>query len=410
MNPAQLTPPVPIAPLPPFAAMSVAQNPALIDALQALQRDSNRVAEEWDRRLASSPPPCTSASDATASPSTPKGGSGEDSVQRYNRLRSEYTASMPRQQFIAQARRIEERIVHQLKHPGRKETIPHELNTEPRANAQNFLRENWCKQKIWEHGWGPPWPPGRRGPIYGPIGPGYVGNEWSKVTSSKRPRRSLRSALVGREYSAASRPLAQFLFQLQLERRWQVDEVHYTRQQLTPVDLDTMAYRSLRDIWEEDGLWSSSWNVVPGDSDQWLHERMDFATYVTLREDPEGVTAGNTHKQIGSVATSFVPLDAIKLETSRNSSLPPSADEHSAEHVPRRTRALFGGTSDHLQHSKVKILKHARHSTKPRRSSRLNPNASPSASPRDSVCAEPLHTNIPKSAHKARRKRASRGA
>uniref|UniRef100_A0A8H7K261 Uncharacterized protein n=1 Tax=Bionectria ochroleuca TaxID=29856 RepID=A0A8H7K261_BIOOC len=68
----------------------------------------------------------------------------------------------------------------------------------------------------------------------------------------------------------ASRPLPQFLYQVAKEREWIKDETAYK----TPgraVDLDSLAYQSVKKNWVKDGVWSPKWDgEMPGPS--WYHE------------------------------------------------------------------------------------------------------------------------------------------
>ncbi|RMJ18656.1 hypothetical protein BHE90_002781 [Fusarium euwallaceae] len=69
--------------------------------------------------------------------------------------------------------------------------------------------------------------------------------------------------------SEASRPYRQFLYQIVKEREWVKDEMNFQIRHYD-VDLDAMAYETVKHNWTESGLWNPEWKELPGGT--WLHE------------------------------------------------------------------------------------------------------------------------------------------
>ncbi|CAG9983575.1 unnamed protein product [Clonostachys byssicola] len=218
---------------------------------------------------------------------------------------------------------------------GRRGILPFDEATDYGANAENNVRARWVEQGIWGEEWGPAWPRGIRplgnggapapsydGPFYGSyslansdLRPGcrwgheqgdtpspspspppppppppqnpdaFIFVPWSRTPSpppSPRPRFQVARVLPDDTViikipkptvrdPEASRPLPQFLYQVDKEREW----IKYgTNTFNTPgrtVNLDYLAYESVKKNWIKDGIWSPKWDgELPGSS--WYHE------------------------------------------------------------------------------------------------------------------------------------------
>ncbi|KPM46524.1 hypothetical protein AK830_g48 [Neonectria ditissima] len=69
-------------------------------------------------------------------------------------------------------------------------------------------------------------------------------------------------------------PYPQFLYQISKEREWIKDETDYKRPPGgAVVDLDALAYESVKSNWIKDGIWRPEWDLLPGDT--WHHEEPD---------------------------------------------------------------------------------------------------------------------------------------
>ncbi|KAL1614356.1 hypothetical protein SLS56_012123 [Neofusicoccum ribis] len=61
-----------------------------------------------------------------------------------------------------------------------------------------------------------------------------------------------------------------FLYQVAKEREWLEFEITSKNLPVENVDLDTLAYCSVRRFWEESFIWNDAWDRFPGDF--WMHE------------------------------------------------------------------------------------------------------------------------------------------
>ncbi|CAI6091386.1 unnamed protein product [Clonostachys chloroleuca] len=284
------------------------------------------------RRYDEPPPPYAESGETTQPPSPDVPDAVEDVEEEQWRSREIRNKSMPFYQFRSQAKREKERLHDQrLKElHGRRPTLPFDEATDYEANAENNVRARWVEQGIWGEEWGPAWLQGIRplgiagmlvrscdGPFYGlatpdrRLGGSRWGHEQGNTPSPSppsspprprvpdtlifayrspspppapkqpRPRYQIARVLPNGTIIAkvpkptvrdpeASRPLPQFLFQVAKEREWVKDETAYK----TPggaVDLDSLAYQSVKKNWITDGIWSPKWDgEVPGPS--WYHE------------------------------------------------------------------------------------------------------------------------------------------
>ncbi|RSL51550.1 hypothetical protein CEP53_008409 [Fusarium sp. AF-6] len=224
----------------------------------------------------------------------------------------------PFEQFDTQA----EWELHKLKHQrhcmaaGRRQTQPWDDYFSIRGNAYNNVRNYWIEQGIWRKAWDEPWAKegefrilepyprfckpdatrSRPGSIWGhedggpepdaarEFGPDpyRTVTPWVKVkhvgSDILHPIMFVQEALEGPNYlipyptapnSEASRPYRQFLYQTVKEREWVKDEMNFQIRHYD-VDLDAMAYETVKYNWTESGLWNPEWKELPGGT--WLHE------------------------------------------------------------------------------------------------------------------------------------------
>lgn len=70
----------------------------------------------------------------------------------------------------------------------------------------------------------------------------------------------------------ASRPYPQFVYQISKEREWIKDEMAHAAPG-SAIDLDAVAYESVKKNWIKDGVWHPEWDDQPGRA--WKHEEPD---------------------------------------------------------------------------------------------------------------------------------------
>lgn len=272
--------------------------PQVIAALQQLQNDEDRLAQERRQRY-ESPPPYSETGETTdslgGSPPTYDAEVSEDYInERFEEFERQFygAKSTPYVQFRAQADRESDRLAgddYWL------QTLGYDYSLDLRANAENNVRNRWIKQGIWADVWGPAWPKGSKACVMlgrgdGPFSHTYrknmtdacinvwghhiVANPEPAQAPAQRPNiwptTQSPSATIIRPVKTpkvldpeASRPCHQFNFQVAREREW-----------LTPegsVDLDALAYEIVKNNWKEDGIWDETWGETPGHL--WSHER-----------------------------------------------------------------------------------------------------------------------------------------
>lgn len=104
-------------------------------------------------------------------------------------------------------------------------------------------------------------------------------DEWLQ----RRPKCYVQDSLDGPNFphpyptprnSEGSRPYRQFLYQFVKEREWIKDHMDHLNKShpCDPynVDLDSMAYETVKSNWIRDGIWKPEWTELPGST--WAHE------------------------------------------------------------------------------------------------------------------------------------------
>ncbi|KAK3367542.1 hypothetical protein B0H63DRAFT_529261 [Podospora didyma] len=282
----------------------------VIEALERLEKRPDQLAHELERRYNDSPPPCSESSISCVttelescfgrSPSPPPPSEHQQWLLRkeaHTKAREIARSSgRPFPQFRNQAKRERERLEHQQSAAwpeGRKLMLPHDPTCDLKANAENNVRTRWVEQGIWGEDWGPAWPKGSTpedpqfekpevAPFYNRPFPifaeGWSKEHWSHEKCGPPPESVRRRVLTIWSWTPivrdpeASRPYRQFQYQLEKEREWIKGKVEHE----APggiVDLDALAYKSVKQNWIDDQIWDPNWTERPGSV--WRHEEPD---------------------------------------------------------------------------------------------------------------------------------------
>ncbi|KAM0417270.1 hypothetical protein ACHAPT_012711 [Fusarium lateritium] len=302
--------------------------------------DPQQLAHERDR-LYDEPPPPYSESGETTEPPTPDPPPAVDKTfQRRLRMVAHYK-STPINQFESQVKRERERLEYQISEQsfGRRQTLPWDDSLDLEANPQNNVRSRWVEQGIWGDSWGPAWPKNSQplstkeagGPSSGPYDPATSdsrpGARWGHEEPDPEPEPEPESESEPKPESApehffayrqpkpprrrpiwyvqtpwgpvarypipiptvrnpeTSRPYHQFLYQISKEREWIKDEMAHTAPG-SAIDLDAMAYESVKNNWIKDGVWHPEWDDRPGMT--WKHEEPPSESEPEPEDEEEG--------------------------------------------------------------------------------------------------------------------------
>ena len=241
------------------------------------------------------------------------------------RLKEEYWASYPSNQFETQVSQERDRIFEANKN--RTCRVP--VGTDFYELAEENVKNRWVEQNIWNEKWGNenpfnngrPWGRWKHEELLEPESKSEAGTEPNAVslfTSSPKRRHAVsrrskagkkpahiadRQPFRKREHDA-SRPFYQFFDQVSRERERIQDEMNLSGSHSpafyglkartathtpadevpaqgisdverattqTPADIYTCAYERVKDTWVRTGIWNRKWGILPGLS--WKHEK-----------------------------------------------------------------------------------------------------------------------------------------
>ncbi|KAF1962522.1 hypothetical protein CC80DRAFT_162235 [Byssothecium circinans] len=311
--------------------------PRVFEALQRWEEDPELLRLERAQRYSDPPPPYPSSGETTQPDSPAEAPVVDESALRVQRNRS-MLQSVPSNQFSSQVRRTRERLEYlsMERRYGRKETLHYDNTLDLRANAENHVRSRWVEQGIWKEEWGSAWPKGaqpsdnrwfysQQNPGGGPRPSGRWGHErvptpepspepepepkptlnifpglrqkkpdpdMEGLENASAPGGTGEPAATSERDTSASRPYHQFLFQVSKEREWISDELLFKRS-TGRVDIDAMAYESVKKIWIEDELWNPTWGELPGMT--WRHE--DLLEEIRQKSKPQPDAARNDEQR-----------------------------------------------------------------------------------------------------------------
>ena len=312
----------------------------------------------------------------------------DERFHRRGKLMDDRAASFPLEQFLVQVKEETRRIWHaNPRNNGVSERyIPSEGEEE--SEAIETIKKRWVEQGIWKDEWNE-MAAGRYM---------YVGRRWkhedqlelesesetdteaepSPLRSlfviqkpQSRPRRSksddemrriTERRVVREREREASRPYHQFIYQISKERERVKQEVsNGDKDEADAVDINTEAYKNVKNIWTRRGIWNEGWGILPGMS--WKHESP--LEEEEPSEDPAPIPANrlaNNNHNAGGLFTehlfgipgSPIPVASsqrqISVTQSRSQQEPSSnvgsagldnvnVDCSSAESIPPRSRA-----------------------------------------------------------------------
>ena len=381
--------------------------PQIIEALQRLQDDPERLAA-GRRRYSESPPPYRSG-ESTQAPSPqprPLSKKGRRIQRQLNRRRS-----TPFYQFWHQWLRDRRRIVEQTdrRRERRKYTLPYQTGRDFVDCAQENVRSRWIEQGIWKDEWTletvggrwkheePPAPPYHFSPEPSPP----ITDTLGRLISKKQERRTLstvpteeQSAAHERE-TASSRPYHQFLYQVLQEREWLEDELYSGI-----IDFDLEAYKNVKKDWIYQKIWNPEWDGLPGD--KWMHEgpyeELELSSGDTT---PEGqVRLPPVHfNDISAnppVRRNIFPLPAWKPPEGLKHNVKPEINENPSQRSSRRPSSDLERPSDSPWRRNIFVFPESepnedlRHNAEPEANEDLNQRSSDSEKAVDS----PVNRNI----------------
>ncbi|KAL8815774.1 MAG: hypothetical protein Q9223_005126 [Gallowayella weberi] len=260
---------------------------AVDNALAVLTAHPERL-DRARRRFSKSPPSyAPSESSTRLEPSNPPS-PGEiergNQMKRQRELNQKLNRSAPGQQFRQQ--RFAQRKLINDAYDNTRDVLPYRVPIE--SIETTIVKDRWKDQGIWNDKWDEP-------PRYDPLW------RWkheesleseSPEDSEAAERAAQMSALFGdnvdkpkeammtadrratlQREREASRPIAQFLWQMSKERDVLQGMISAEGSTLpAPLDINTTAYEIVKNRWIEFEIWDTRWGIMPGMS--WVHERI----------------------------------------------------------------------------------------------------------------------------------------
>ena len=266
--------------------------------------------------------------------------------------------SVPAAQFEQQVILETKRIEHEdgLDHFGKRLTLSHDRNLDSRWNSRNNIHEIWSKMGIWAEEW----------TATDSMPLGYdVGRMWAHECSpptsrsaspeTTQPKKLLSIPMdsggwlyvkayqkVNARDRQASKPVNQFLAQVDREKQWLTDELTWQPRQ-NNVDVDNLAHQEVKNRWIEDGIWSSDWenSDLPGEA--WAHERYNKETVELIESHRKALekgqpTTGSRHDRSPETMV-IAPAIAAGLPRKRKHGAEDGLSHSSTTTAPKRLRS-----------------------------------------------------------------------
>lgn len=241
------------------------------------------------RRFTDLPPPYTSdRSGTTTQPASPYPPSEEQRLRQEQRVQLglEHDASKPYYQFEQQTSDEEKRIFEADLNGTR--SLP--VGTDPNTIAQEIVKTRWVEQGIWNNKWDT-FASGRwkheeplelgsesdtdsqsncSSPLF-PLVPKQPQSKSRRRKGVDEKRRIAEHRVTREREREASRPYHQFVYQVSKEReRIQDEYISGEGSSVNIPDINTTAYKNIKNTWTKRGIWNKRWGILPGML--WKHE------------------------------------------------------------------------------------------------------------------------------------------
>lgn len=261
-------------------------------ALAALAEDPEQFDQARERRFSQSPPSYRSRSGTTTQPESPV---PEDDPltewrARKDKLYLDWMASTAANQFIAQRHEETQRIERSGEFVG--------IGNSPYGVASDRVRERWIEQGIWDYKWyetnleqfgelvqNAPLLDARwmhevpleddSDTVDESTAEFKFGAKRKRQKTDEEARQTARRRAERQRQRELTRPIHQFNYQVSRERDRLLEEKAREVGGDDPVkryppDINTEAYRIVKDRWTSARLWVDKWGILPGMT--WLHE------------------------------------------------------------------------------------------------------------------------------------------
>lgn len=184
-------------------------------------------------------------------------------------LEKEYSASQPWNQFLAQVELEGHRFVEEVK----KGSLAVPLNEDYYVLVDHRVRDRWIEQGLWRDDWGP-----RQGGRQ--LHPGM---KWKheEPFPSLQGKVSESEATRLKEQHEASRPIYQYLYQVENERKW-IESCQKSASSggIRSADANAQAHEAVKNAWVRWDIWDTEWGSKPGLT--WKHEQ-PFDEFISRR-------------------------------------------------------------------------------------------------------------------------------
>jgi hypothetical protein len=254
-------------------------------ALVGLEGDPLRLDRER-QRFGHSPPPYTSNPSGTTTRSASPNPPSEEQRLRQERRRQlawDRMASEPYKQFEHQISDEKKRIME----ADLNQTRCLRVGDNPDKFAYENVKKRWVEQGIWNNKWNQfadgRWkheeplelesepethPEVEPSPLFS-LSPKQPQPKPRRPKSDDEKQRIAERRVIREREREASRPYHQFIYQISKERE-RIQEESENGEGADAADINTRAYKNVKNIWTKRGIWNGRWGILPGMS--WKHE------------------------------------------------------------------------------------------------------------------------------------------
>jgi len=196
-------------------------------------------------------------------------------------LQQAFYSSLPSKQFGAQ---LKQAMARRVRIASASRKLGAEELGRIKAQCQEGIKNSWTRQGIWRSCWRYDKPGRFRRDEWkheGPLDPREkgAGRDWEGKRIPYLP--DIFAPEIAKREHNASRPIVQFLFQVQSETfrllaEHEANVAFYEESQSDPalINMGNAAYSTVKEQWREWRIWDERWGAMPGMS--WLHEQSVF--------------------------------------------------------------------------------------------------------------------------------------